>query len=210
MKPSIEEKKNFEIQIHASYAFSTVASICKYILDTPIGVNDQQYYPLVVAIYTIYARPFTKSRGFVKLDETTVPKKFNEIHQELMTYRDKMYAHSDKDMVNEDYGPVNELRITVSEDGRCRIWSQPVLPPPPKIKNILNLANRMKKIMEYRTDKFIKKYMEKINIASGDYLFNVESETKLLSLRESEQTNQERLRGRRAASLYGTPEAPHP
>jgi hypothetical protein len=67
----------------------------------------------------------------------------------------------------------------------------------------------MHKKMEYWTGKFINKYMQKMEVAPGDYLVDTESETQLLARRDAEQANRERLRVSRAASLCGTPEAPH-
>lgn len=63
--------------------------------------------------------------------------------------------------------------------------------------------------MEYWKDKFVKKYMQKIDVEPGDYLFDTDSETQLLAKRDAEQANRERLQVSRVVSLYGTPEAPH-
>ncbi len=126
-----------------------------------------------------------------------------------MTHRDKMYAHADKDMVHADYGPVNDIRVTVNTTGRCQIWSQPIQPSRLQVENILKLARKMHEKMEYWKDKFVKKYMQKIDVEPGDYLFDTDSETQLLAKRDAEQANRERLQVSPAASLYGTPEAPH-
>jgi hypothetical protein len=209
MQASIEEKKLFALRCHASYAFSTVAEICQEILDKPIPANDPLYHPMIIAIYTSYGRPFTNCWGFGKLPVDIVPDEFHVLHEELMTHRDKMYAHADKDMVHNDYGPVNELRVTINANGRCRVWSQPIQPSHVQVGNILKLSRRMNENMEYWKNKFVKKYMHKIEVEPGDYIIDTDSETQLLAKRNSEQSNQERLQISRAASLYGTPEAPH-
>lgn len=209
MQVPIDEKKLFALRSHASYAFSTVAKICKEILDKPIPANDPLYHPLMIAIYTSYGRPFTNCWGFGKLPVDAVPDKFQGLHEELMTHRDKMYAHADKDMVHPDYGPANELRVTVNANGRCQIWSQPIQPSHLQVKNILTLSKKMHEKMEYWKDKFVKKYMQKIELEPGDYIFDTDSETQLLAKRDAEQANRERLQVSRAASLYGTPKAPH-
>jgi hypothetical protein len=210
MQAPIDEKKLFVLRYHASHAFSTVAKICKEILDKEIPASDPLYHPLMIAIYSSYGLPFTNCWGFGKLPADTVPAEFQKLHEELMTHRDKMYAHADKGMVNDDYGPANELRVTVSANGRCRLWTQPVQPSPQRVTHILKLAQKMHAKMGYWTDKFIKKYMQKIEVEPGDYLVDTENPTQLLAKRDAEQANRERLRVSRAASLYGTPEAPHP
>ena len=207
---SVDEKKLFVLRTHASHAFSTVAGICEQILNKPIPVNDPLYHPLMIAMYTAYGRPFTNCWGFGKLPaEDAVPDEFKELHEDLMTHRDKIYAHADKNLLHEDYGPPNELRVTVNADGRCRLWTQPVQPSQLQVKDILKLVRQMHKKMEYWTGKFINKYMQKMEVAPGDYLVDTESETQLLARRDAEQANRERLRVSRAASLCGTPEAPH-
>lgn len=210
MQPSRDEKKLFVLRTHASSAFSTVADICEQILDKPIFASNPLYHPLMIAIYTTYGRPFTKCWGFGKLPEDVIPDEFRDLHRDLITHRDKMYAHADKDMVHEDYGPANELRVTVSPDGRCQLWTQPIQPSHRQIKEIFNLVRQLHQKMEYWTDKFVKKHMQKIEVAPGDYLVDTESEIELLRGRDAEQANRERRRVSRAASLCGTPEAPHP
>jgi len=209
MQVPIDEKKLFALRCHASYAFTTVADICKEILDRPIPANDPLYHPLMIAMYTSYGRPFTNCRGFGKLPVDAVPVEFQGLHEELMTHRDKMYAHADKNMVHVDYGPANELRVIVNTTGRCQIWSQPIQPSRLQVENILKLARKMHEKMEYWKDNFVKKYMQKIDVDPGDYLFDTDSETQLLAKRDAEQANREHLQVSRAASLYGTPEAPH-
>jgi hypothetical protein len=66
----------------------------------------------------------------------------------------------------------------------------------------------MNQKMEYWKNKFVKKYMQKIELEPGDYIIDMDSETQLLAKRNSEQSKQERFHISRAASLYGTPEAP--
>lgn len=209
MQPSAEEKRLFVLRTHASHAFSTVIGICKHVWDKPIPASDPLYHPLMIAMYTAYGRPFTNCWGFGKLPDDTIPAQFKDLHEELLSHRDKIYAHADKDMQNDDYGPPNELRVTVNADGRCRLWTQPVQPSHRQVKDVLSLAQQMHTKMEYWTDKFVEKYMQKMTVAPGDYLVNTESDTELLTRRDAEQTNRERLRVSRAASLCGTPEAPH-
>lgn len=209
MQPSRDEKKTFVLQVHASYAFSTVIDICEQILNKPIPASDSLYHPLVIAIYTAYGRPFTKCRGIGKMSEDVIPDEFKELHGDLITHRDKLYAHADKDMDHEVYGPANELRVTVSSDGSRRLWTQPIQPSPQQIRDILRLARHLRKEMEDWTDKFFQKHMQKITVAPGDYLVDTESETELLRRRDDVQANRERIRVNRAASLWGTSKAPH-
>jgi hypothetical protein len=210
MQPTINEKKIFVLRIHASYAFSTVADICEQILNKPIPAKDPLYHPLMVAIYTTYGRPFTKSWGFGKLPNDFIPDEFKVLHSELITQRDKLYAHVDKDMDHIDYGPANELRVTVGSDSRCQLWTQPFQPSHQQVKDIFRLVSQLHQKMKYWTDEFVEKYMHEMEVSPGDYLVNTESETELLQKRDTGQANRERIHVNHVASLYGTPKAPHP
>jgi hypothetical protein len=208
MHATSEEKRLFVLRNHALIAFNSVIEICEQVIDKPIPPSDPLYHPLMIALYIAYGRPFTKCWGYGKLPEDSIPTKFRKLHDVLISHRNKIYAHADKDMTHEDYGPANELRVTVGRDGQCRCWTQPVQPTPLRVKDILTLAREMHRKMEYWTDRFVNQHMMKMDVEPGDYLVNTESETDLLTRRDAEQVKRERLRGRRAVSRYGTPEAP--
>ncbi|MBA4388248.1 MAG: hypothetical protein C0404_09720 [Verrucomicrobia bacterium] len=209
MLPSPKEKKEFVLRAHASHSFLVVRDICEQILNKPIPASDPLYHPLMIAIYTTYGRPFTNCRGIGKLPEAVVPDAFKALHQDLITYRNKIYAHADKDMVHRDYGPANELRVSVSPQGRCRCWTQRVEGSLRQVRDILKLARRMEQTMAYWTDRFKKKYMEKMDVEPGDYLIDMESPTELLQRRDAEQVNRERFLVNRATSLCGLLKTPH-
>ena len=197
-----EERRLFAIQIHASHACSTVVDICQRILETPIKIDDPIYNSLIVAIYTTYGKPFTKCWGFGKLTDDLIPNEYKVLHGELITHRDKMYAHVDKDMVHEGYGPTNDIRISISPEGRCRVWTQPVQPTPHRAEEILKLASRICEKMDYWTERFIDKYMKNMDVEPGDYLLDTESDTGLLVKRDTEQMNRERMQVSRAVSSW--------
>ena len=211
-KVTLEERRQCALRIHASYAFKTVVSFCKHILETPIEMTDPAYTALIVAIYTTYGRPFTNCWGFGKLTADLIPADQKELHDDLMNLRDKLYAHADKDIIHEDYGPMNDIRVSISPEGRFRVWTQPVQATPPQVKRILSLATTMHEKMEYWTNRFTGKYMKNItdtDFPPGEYLLDTESVTGLLIRRDAEQANRERLRISRAVSLSGKSEAPH-
>ena len=57
--------------------------------------DSPQYYPLVVGLVCLHARPFTKAEEIGVLSEKMVPARFRELHEEILRLRDKMFAHSD-------------------------------------------------------------------------------------------------------------------
>ena len=211
-KATLQERRLFAVRIHASYAFETVVNVCRHILETPIPIVAPSYGSLIVAIYTTYGRPFTNCWGFGKLDADLIPNDQKDLHDNLMTLRDKLYAHADKDIIHDDYGPMNDIRISISPEGVFHVWTQPVQATPAQVKRILSLASTMHKKMEYWTGRFTSKYMNSITETEcppGEYLLDTETEEGLLTRRDDEQANRERLRISRAALLCGKSEAPH-
>jgi hypothetical protein len=79
---------------YANEYFKRVTMWCDEILSRPIQTSDVLYYPLVVAIYTVYTRPFTDCDGIGSLNESIVPEKYRDLHKELKRLRHELYAHS--------------------------------------------------------------------------------------------------------------------
>ena len=82
----------------AGYAWSSfqyVADVCDYILSEKIPFNARIYYPLVTAISVLYARPFKRSKGIGRLTEQFVPRKFLNLHKQLILVRDQTTTHVD-------------------------------------------------------------------------------------------------------------------
>jgi hypothetical protein len=57
--------------------------------------DSPQYYPLMVGLICLYARPFMTSEGMGSLPHDIVPGQFRDLHHELLRLRNKMFAHTD-------------------------------------------------------------------------------------------------------------------
>jgi hypothetical protein len=57
--------------------------------------ESPQYYPLLVGLVCLYARPFTAAERIGALSHNIVPTQFRELHQELLRLRHEMFAHTD-------------------------------------------------------------------------------------------------------------------
>ena len=82
------------------------------------SAEPQLIYTLWTAFYVLYAKPFRqrKTTG-IRIDETIVPARYMQEHQELMKIRDKLVAHSDiHDFKRDDDHPVESVRLTFATD----------------------------------------------------------------------------------------------
>jgi len=101
----------------ASVAFGMVRDVCDYLIQHQLPRSHPIHDPLVTAIYTLYARPF-KQRAPLRLSEDIVPESHQDTHFILITFRDKMFAHTDIDrpktvdgrVLNELTGHTNNAR----------------------------------------------------------------------------------------------------
>jgi hypothetical protein len=57
--------------------------------------DSPQYYPLIVGLICLYARPFLRSDDIGSLSDNIIPAKFRDLHTELLRLRNKMFAHTD-------------------------------------------------------------------------------------------------------------------
>ncbi|AYV14063.1 hypothetical protein [Shewanella algae] len=93
----LPEGKRKEIwqMLFALDCFQNVEEVCRYILKEKIVNGNPMYHSLLTSAYTIYGRPFKKSYGIGRLDESFVPKNLLETHREIIAHRDRMFAHTD-------------------------------------------------------------------------------------------------------------------
>lgn len=97
-------------------SFGDVRDECDYILREQIQPEAMIYYPLVTAICVLYARPFKRSRGIESLTPQFVPKKFLDLHKQLILLRDKTSAHVDAGGALFFQGlPANNVRLIVRD-----------------------------------------------------------------------------------------------
>ena len=57
--------------------------------------DSPQYYPLMVGLICLYARPFVTSEGMGSLSHDIVPAQFRDLHRVVLRLRNKMFAHTD-------------------------------------------------------------------------------------------------------------------
>jgi hypothetical protein len=77
----------------------------------PIEPGHKMYYPLVTAISVLYSRPFKRSKGIESLTLQFLPKKFLDLHRQLILVRDQMSAHVDARSPLSSELPANNVRL---------------------------------------------------------------------------------------------------
>jgi len=92
------------------YAFSIMSEargILRHIIDQGITDAHPQHHAFWAAFHVFYAKPF-KQRRAIRIPDSIVPAGHRNIHDAIITLRDKMFAHSDLEGLDTDQGePMN-------------------------------------------------------------------------------------------------------
>lgn len=159
----------------AQASFENVRQICDQIIDKPIPKESPLYLPLVVSMYVLYARLFSKSKGIARLSEKLVPKKFRDLHRQMISMRNEVIAHSDAKPSIELNGLLaNNVRAFVSPD-RFDLGVYVIKPEPDHVKESRQLAIELSEIMVRKISDLHDKHRPQIPSSPGEYTLNVES-----------------------------------
>ena len=104
---------------YARESFKRVRDTCDYIAAEKLHRYSPAYVPLCVALVVMYARPFKRSRVIGMIPEEMIPNEHRFLHDQLLTMRDQVAAHTDADAVRHGVGgfPANNVRVIIQDDG---------------------------------------------------------------------------------------------
>jgi len=156
---------------YAEECFRRVANTCAFILQSGIDENHPAYYPMIVAIYAIYGKPFKDTEVVgAGLPKKIVPAKFRPLHKIMIEHRDQVYAHTRP-------GPKSEVWVRVSYAGKSRVGqliSTEFYARPPKLPLIIELCQAVQTVMEQRRVELQNRYFDKhLPKEAGDYPLNI-------------------------------------
>ena len=157
---------------YAQECFRRVASTCAFILQNGIGENHPAYYPMIVAIYALYGKPFKQTDDVGALPRKIVPAEFRPLHDIMIEHRDEVYAHTQP-------GRKSEVRVRVSYIGTSRkrkalLLGNEFYARPLTLSKIIELCQAMHTIMENRVGELQSHYYPKhLPKEEGEYPLNV-------------------------------------
>jgi hypothetical protein len=79
----------------ANYSFELAGDVIRSILEKKLDDRSPEYYAMTVGVICIYARPFTNNKPVGKLADDIVPAQFKSLHDNIITMRHKIFAHSE-------------------------------------------------------------------------------------------------------------------
>jgi len=144
-------------------------------LDNKLDMQSPIFHPLVVAVHTLYARPFTHAFGVEKFDDSFVPAEFRKAHKILMEHRHQIYAHRDaKGFQVADYGVVNQVRAVRTKNHYFGLTATEFHTRYTAMPSIIKLCRALEEKTDYHVNKLWKKHKGKVpKQVVGEWLLNV-------------------------------------
>lgn len=138
----------------AAHSFSQALDVATR-LKGITGSHDL-FHPLMLSLHVFYARPFIQEKESRCLETTLVPADLRSVHDILLSMRDRIFAHHDKNskLIDADTGVDLFQLIVVINNGQIRPGLQLVFPTPYQIGKVYSLCEHlhaicMKKASEY-------------------------------------------------------------
>jgi hypothetical protein len=152
---------------------------CLFLLNQQVHEDHPLYYPLVAAIYVLYARPFTASEPIGRLPENNiVPKNSQHLHTFILKQRKEIYAHTDANSFDvPGIGPANQVRVKVMSSASHRgaqligteFFSRPPTPP-----ELAKLCRAVQQNVNAEVQKILaRNFSGKLPKHNGEYPLNV-------------------------------------
>lgn len=157
--PPQAERINFWKFAYARASFNNARDLCKALLGRPPDIVRNG---LSIAAMVTYARPFKqKPKPPVRLTDAIVPQKHRAIHDELITFRDKVIAHRDVDGPPVPWGIVSELIID-SDGSELSVHTVSLWLTDEKALALIDLADELIEVCAKEAFAFLRNYIKSV------------------------------------------------
>lgn len=180
-KPPPELPKNYDtrreawLTAYAETSCKMVEALASLVIDGAVKESTPEYLAVVNTIYVIYSRPFCRCAEVGFLEKSDVPSHLHELHDHLLTFRHKTYAHKDAAgiVLDEDYA-ANEVRAIVDKHGQMQYFCTEFYTRPPKMESIRAHAIALREHISARMRALNKQLLPDGMLATGEYLYDGE------------------------------------
>lgn len=175
MQPhEFEDAKLLWKMFYAGQCFKHAQAAAEFALQNNIGEDNPVFYPLIMAVYVLYGKPFKRSHGVGLLGEEIVPSEYQELHRDLVKHRDQIYAHSDADAFEwADVGRVNQVRLLRRPTDKSLVCCQ-LQARAPLMPYIISLCQELEEKVERNKMELFKRYEKYVPAKVGEYVLNID------------------------------------
>ena len=174
MKIEIEKDECLMLKkyAHAEICFHNCAEYLNLYFDEQVQWTSIKSRALLTAATIEYAKPFKKSRGIEKIDESIIPAKYEKLHGTLIKSRDKYIAHLDKRGLENPDREFHRIHL-IKKGSVIDIQVESPRMPLHLIKQMKLLALELEKKSKYHWQKYIKKNQKKMFAIRGDIIWEL-------------------------------------
>ena len=161
---------------YANHTFKHAKAAALHIVEKNLTDSDPLFHPLLVSVYVLYARPFTRADGVGNLDEKYVPNQYRSAHKAMLQHRNKVYAHRDAEgFVVEDLGNVNQVRA-INDGEKIILMAANLHTRAGAMAGIIELCEALEKKTDGHIGELWAKYNGQIQRKIGEFLLNIADE----------------------------------
>ncbi len=158
----------------AFHSFQAVRAGIDHLLERKLHSDEPEYYPLCVGIICLYARPFTNNRPVGPLTKDIIPEEYLNLHRDIITLRNQLFAHVDASVMTRPDDYPNEL-VLINDGKTFHFIITPFFAEPPFFKAISPLVDELIKETDYHKDKLVKEFYRDFGLPKdiGEFRLNV-------------------------------------
>ena len=165
----MNDRKQLWQLLHALDCFQQVDRICVHIQEHAITNGHPLYHSLLTSLFVLYGRPFKKAHGIGPMPDDIVPTELRAVHEDLVTHRDKIFAHTDVDGRWEVEGlSLNQVELTI-QNGYYNWRVRTIHPMPERITEIRSLCAVLIPKVNYHINKMNQRFAKFAPRTNGTY-----------------------------------------
>src|SRR5258708_6178701 len=137
----------------AFHTFEAVRAGIEKLLERKLHSDEPEYYLMLVGLICLYTRPFTNNRPVGPLTKDIIPEEYLNLHRDIITLRNQLFAHGDASVMTRADDYPNELVFANSRQGR-RFHMTRFLAEPPFFEFMKPLLDALIEKTRYHSNKF--------------------------------------------------------
>ncbi len=175
-RQEFEDAKLLWKKYYAVECFKHAQTAAEYILQNDLHQDNPLYVPLITAVYSLYGRPFKCSCGVGSLGKEIIPPEHLQLHDEILTHRDKIYVHSDAVKFElADVGQANQVRAKRLPTETLLLRSQ-YQATPERLPQIIKLCKELRETMLSDVNQMFAQYGKLVPAKLGEYILNIDDQ----------------------------------
>jgi hypothetical protein len=173
LKVPREERLELFKFVYACSMFCETRKILEFMKSERIGGQHPLGFALWTAVHAVYGKPFKQEPKSIRIGTEMIEPEALEIHENLMTARDKIFAHADLGKLQLDDGTAINSVGLVARGRSIACNFRYMNPTERRLEHILSHVAGLESKCRYHSQKLLNKYTRRLDLRDGEmYLVN--------------------------------------